>query len=131
MIALMEDESFFDAVSNTLPAALSVHAQLEQMLSANLALARQSPFILPRSRGLTSCREERNDSLRPALDELRAETQDLFTRANELKGQFTGLERAQIDSYKVRLFSPLSPSFDTILIRSVMGRVEIRSDDAD
>lgn len=108
MIALMEDESFFDAVSNTLPAALSVHAQLEQMLVSNLALARQSPFILPRSRGLTSWCEERNDSLRPALDELRAETQDLFTRANELKGQFTGLERAQIDSYKVRLLSPLS-----------------------
>lgn len=82
MVALMEDEAFFDAVSNTLPSALSAHAQLEQMLSANLALA------------------QRNESLRPALDSLRAETAALFTRANELKGQFTGLESAQIDSYK-------------------------------
>lgn len=54
MVALMEDEAFFDAVSNTLPSALSAHAQLEQMLSANLALARSSPPLSASIAQLTS-----------------------------------------------------------------------------
>ncbi|KAK4047394.1 hypothetical protein OIV83_005441 [Microbotryomycetes sp. JL201] len=79
---LLEDEAMFDAVFNTLPQALELHQAYERRLQQNIAIA------------------NKNDSMRPGLEALRAETAALFNEANELKQRWTYIDEAQKEAFK-------------------------------
>jgi len=82
MLALLEDDSYFDAYFQTIPEALAFHQALERRLQAIVALA------------------EKNDRLRPQLEDLRHRAASLFTESNDLKNRWSYLESAQVETSK-------------------------------
>ncbi|SGZ25998.1 BQ5605_C024g09815 [Microbotryum silenes-dioicae] len=79
---LLQDPHLFDAYFNTTPQALQLHRSLEQALQENLEIA------------------QKNEALRPRLQELRDQTMHHFQSANELKDRWQLLDRAQADHYQ-------------------------------
>ncbi|SCV70436.1 BQ2448_1830 [Microbotryum intermedium] len=79
---LLQDQDLFDAYFNTTPQAMQQHRLLEQAWVQNLELA------------------QKNEALRPRLQDLRDQTLHHFDAVNELKERWDLLHRAQAEHYQ-------------------------------